>query len=133
MFVPALLLLAGAVGTGVWFGFADLATTAAHLFVDGGRYQAAVYGRATRVAAISSSSPAWYDWLYCGGAVLLAVGVAALGLWWRRDATGRRVLDWAAMAIRPLTRLHTGRIGDYTAALTFGVGLLGALLAITLR
>ena len=33
----------------------------------------------------------------------------------------------------PVRRLHTGRIGDYTAALTLGVGLLGGLLAVTLR
>ena len=63
---------------------------------------------------------------------MLAVAVAGVTLWGRRLGAGR-VLDTAHLAVRPLIRTHTGRIGDYTAALVFGVGLLGALMAITLR
>src|SRR5207248_1353584 len=44
MFIPAALLLAGAIGIGVWFGFADLVVTAAGRFVDGAGYRAAVFG-----------------------------------------------------------------------------------------
>jgi len=38
----------------------------------------------------------------------------------------------ATTAIQPLRRLHTGKVGDYTAALTVGVGVFGALIALSL-
>lgn len=132
MLVPTLLLLLATAGIGVWFGFGDLASSAAHLFVDGSGYRAAVYGGVTRAGAVPSSSPEWFDWLYCGGASVLAAGVAALGLWGRRLGAGQ-LLNAARAAATPLSRTHTGRIGDYAAALSFGVALLGALMALTLR
>ena len=134
MFVPALLLLVGTVGIGVWFGFADLAATGAHNFVDVSAYHAAVFGVPHHLAAAHSSSPAWYDYLYCGAATLLALAFAALGLWGRRIGHGgRRLLVAAGQAVQPIRRLHTGRVGDYTAALALGIGLLGALMTLTLQ
>jgi multicomponent Na+:H+ antiporter subunit D len=134
MFLPACALLVGAIGTGVWFGFADLVQTAAERFVDVGGYAAAIAGKTVPTAAGSSSSPEWFDYLYAGAAVVLAIGIAALDLWlgpatrtWRRFRAG------AAAAIRPVRVLHTGRIGDYTAALVLGVGILGGLMAMTLQ
>lgn len=34
--------------------------------------------------------------------------------------------------MRPVRHLHSGRVGDYTAALALGVGVLGALMTLTL-
>ncbi|HEY1524574.1 MAG TPA: proton-conducting transporter membrane subunit [Solirubrobacteraceae bacterium] len=132
MFVPTLLLVLAAAGIGVWFGFADLAGTAAHRFVDGVGYRAAVFGAPPPLATAHSSSPEWYDWLYSGGATVLALIVAAAGLWGRR-IKAHAALAGAATIMRPLKALHTGRIGDYTAALALGVVVLGALFTITLR
>jgi multicomponent Na+:H+ antiporter subunit D len=134
MTAVAVALLAGAIGTGVWFSFADLATTAAHNFLDEGAYRAAVlHGALTHAAHESSSSPRWFDFLYCGGATVLAVCVAALGLWGKRLTPGwQRLMRSLAAVTRPLRRMHSGRIGDYVAALALGIGVFGALMALTL-
>ncbi len=132
MLIPAVLLLAGAAGVGVWFGFGDLVATAAHRFVDGLGYRSAIFGGPPPLGTSNSSAPEWYDWLYCGGATLLALTAAAVGLWGRRLDL-HRVLNLAGAFMRPIKRVHTGRIGDYTAALVLGVGVLGALFTLTLR
>ena len=132
MAIASLLLLAGSVGFGVWFGFADLAQTAARRFISGAAYRAIVYGAPARHLHAGSASPQWYDWLYCGGSTLLALSLAALGLWGRRGRLGR-VMERADSLAAPLRHVHTGRIGDYTAALALGVGVLGGLLTLTLR
>ena len=125
------LLLLGCAGIGLWFGFGDLAATAAHRFTNGLGYRSAVFGGAPPLGIATSSSPEWYDWLYCGGATLLALAVAGLGLWGRR-LRAQGILVAATTVMRPVKAIHTGRIGDYTAALAFGLGLLGALFTITL-
>jgi multicomponent Na+:H+ antiporter subunit D len=132
--IPAVALLAGAIGIGVWFGFADLAQTAAERFTDVHSYLATVLtGSGHHIAAADSSSPEWFDWLYCGGATLAALAFAAAGLWGRRYLPrASRVVGRASQALAPIRRTHSGQIGDYTAALGLGVGVLGALLAITL-
>ena len=84
MLIPTIALLAGAIGVGAWYGMADLATTAAHGFVDVGAYRAAVFGGVRHLDAVSSSAPAWFDYLYCLGAVALALLIAAFDLWARR-------------------------------------------------
>jgi multicomponent Na+:H+ antiporter subunit D len=134
MFLPACALLVGAVGTGVWFGFADLVQTAATRFVDVSGFAAAISGHATPLASASSSAPEWFDYLYGGGAAVLAVAIAAFDLWAGRSVgIWTRVRAGLAAAIRPVRVLHSGRIGDYTAALVLGVGILGGLMAITLQ
>jgi len=133
LFLPAVVLLAGVVGIGVWSGFADLAATAAHRFVDVPGYAAAVYGKPPPLLTASSPPPEWFDYLYGAAATLLAVAIAALDLWGTRlTSRWSRVRAGATIALKPIRHLHTGRIGDYTAALTVGVGVLGALLAVTL-
>jgi multicomponent Na+:H+ antiporter subunit D len=132
MIVPSVLLLLGAAGIGVWFGFGDLAMTAAHRFVNGAGYRAAIFGAAAPRGIAHSSAPEWYDWLYCSAGTVLALGVAAIGLWGRRLNLGTP-LALLSRAVHPLRALHTGRIGDYTAALAVGTGVLGALLTISLR
>lgn len=105
--------------------------TAARRFVNGAGYRSAVFGGLPPLGSASSSAPEWYDWLYCAGAAVLALAVAALGLWGRR-LNAHRILDLGSALMRPLKTLHTGRIGDYAAALALGVGILGALFTITL-
>ncbi len=133
MLIASVLLLLGTISFGVWFGFADLVETAARRFIAGSAYRAIVFGQhaAGRINS-TSSSPEWYDWIYCGAATLLALALAALSLWGRRIGAGR-LLRAGTMIISPVQRLHTGRIGDYTAALTIGLGVLGGLLTLTLR
>jgi multicomponent Na+:H+ antiporter subunit D len=134
MMVPTVLLFVGAIGIGVWFGFADLAASASRTFVDVGAYGTAVFGKLGHLPGGSSSSPAWFDYLYCTGATLLAVALAAFGLWGREAGRrSQRILLAAKAAMTPLRRLHTGRVGDYTAALALGVGLFAALMTLTLR
>jgi multicomponent Na+:H+ antiporter subunit D len=133
MFLPAVALLVGAMGVGVWFGIADLATTAAHAFVDVPGYHAAVFGGTHHAPAVESASPEWFDYLYCGGATVLAMVFAATDLWGTRmGRIGPRVVEAGRTVIAPIQRLHSGRVGDYTAALVLGVGLLSALMALTL-
>lgn len=134
MLIPTIALLAGAIGVGAWYGMADLATTAAHSFVDVAAYRAAVFGGVHHLDAASSSAPAWFDYLYCLGAVALALLIAALDLFWRRaGAVPTRLVRAAGTLMGPVRRLHSGRVGDYTAALVLGVGVLSALMTLTLR
>jgi multicomponent Na+:H+ antiporter subunit D len=134
MIAVAVALLAGAVGTGVWFGFADLATSAAHNFLDEAAYRAAVlHGAAPRLGAESSSSPRWFDFAYCGGATALAIVIASCGLWGQRFVPGwQRLVEGLRAAMSPLRRMHSGRVGDYVAALSVGVGVFMGLMALTL-
>ncbi|HTU84247.1 MAG TPA: proton-conducting transporter membrane subunit [Solirubrobacteraceae bacterium] len=133
MFIPAVLLLAGAVATGVWSGLPGLAATAAHRFTDFTGYYAAVFGTARHLGSVGSSSPEWFDYLYGAAATGLAIVLAGLELWGERVVPGWRPARAAgAAAIRPVRSLHSGRVGDYTAALALGIGVFGALLAATL-
>ncbi|MGB0096683.1 MAG: hypothetical protein WBP81_29615 [Solirubrobacteraceae bacterium] len=112
MLIPTIVLLAGAIGVGAWYGMADLATTAAHGFVDVGAYRAAVFGGVRHLDAVSSSAPAWFDYLYCLGAVALALLIAAFDLWARRiGAVAQRVRRAASTCMRPIPRLDSGRVG----------------------
>jgi hypothetical protein len=116
----------------VWFGVADQAASAARRFISGDAYRAIVFGRSAQQIHAESSSPESYDWIYGAGSTLLALAGAAFGLW-GRSWGGGFVLRIGSALVRPVQRLHTGRIGDYTAALTLGLGVLGGLLTLTLR
>jgi multicomponent Na+:H+ antiporter subunit D len=98
----------------------------------GSSRQPATIGRPPAALLATSSSPAWFDWICCAGATLLALALTAVGLWGRRFGATRMLRAGAAL-MAPVQRLHTGRIGDYAAALTLGVGVLGGLLTLALR
>ena len=132
MYLATTALLVGAIGTGVWFGAADLVQTAAHRFVDVGGYVSIVYGRSAPLHTVTSSSPEWFDYLYGGGATALALLIAALDLWGGASGAWRTVRGASTLLIAPIRHLHTGEIGDYTAALALGVGVLAAVTALTL-
>jgi multicomponent Na+:H+ antiporter subunit D len=70
--------------------------------------------------------------LLATGSTLLAVGIAAAGVW---EARSRRVRPLAAVepAVVALKRLHSGVVGDYVAWLTVGVAVVGGVWALTLR
>ena len=128
MFVPALLLLGGAVAIGAWYGMADLFATGAHRFTESGAYaEQVLHGRAVPVPAASSSAPEWFDWLYAAAATAGAFLVAAVSLWGSR----LRAAGVVSAMVRPLQRLHSGRIGDYTAWLALGAGAVTALMTLT--
>ncbi len=135
MRIPAVALAACAAGVGVWFGFGHLATDAAERLADFGAYRAAIMGGGSAtIGTLAYSSPRWYDYLYCGGATLLALALASLALWGPRLLPFWKELhDGLGTLSTPLRRLHSGRIGDYTAALMLGVGVLGGLMTLTLR
>jgi len=133
MFGPALVLLAGAVACGVWSGLPGLAASAAHRFTDFPGYHAAVFGTARHLGSVKSSSPQWFDYLYGAAATALAIVLAGLELWGERGVPGwKRASAAVAAAMGPIRSLHSGRVGDYTAALALGIGVLGVLLAATL-
>jgi multicomponent Na+:H+ antiporter subunit D len=130
MLVPAVVLLAGAVAAGVWFGFADLVLAGAERFTDQTAYvERVLLGKDTLVLSPPSHAPLWFDWVIAGGGLAGSLLVAALGLW--RDRA-RPVVAAAGAVVRPLHALHTGRIGDYTAWLVLGAGGVTALLALSL-
>jgi multicomponent Na+:H+ antiporter subunit D len=135
LLLPALALLAGALATGAPFELANLAATAGARFTDTSAYIGQVLGgRPVHVPGVASSAPEWYDWLLCGAATVMALGIAAAGLWARRVTPRLAGLGQAlARALVPIRRLHSGRVGDYVAALTLGVGIFGGLMALTLR
>jgi multicomponent Na+:H+ antiporter subunit D len=137
MLVPAVVLLAAGMGIGVWFGFADLASRAAAHFADHAAYLREVLGSAgaVHIPRPSSSAPRWFDWLYGSGSALGALALAAFLLHRHRlRAAWLRALHRAAVAaMLPVERLHSGRIGDYTAWLVVGAGAFGGLFALTLR
>ncbi len=134
MLVPAIVLLIATVATGVWFGFADLAARGGRRFADFAQYHAAVFGAHVPPAGGGSDAPKWYDFLYCAGATLIALGLAALGLWGQRlSRHWNMVTETASAVLLPLRRLHSGRIGDYTAAVALGTGILAGLMILTLR
>jgi multicomponent Na+:H+ antiporter subunit D len=72
---------------------------------------------------------------YAAGALVLAVGLAACGLWYRR--LPRPTLAAAGRLLRPplsaLRAAHSGIVGDYLLWLAAGTALLGGIWALSLR
>jgi multicomponent Na+:H+ antiporter subunit D len=75
------------------------------------------------------------SWLYGIGASLLAVAVAAFGLW--RLRIPRAIRDAGGRVLGPpvavLKGAHSGVIGDYVTWITVGTAILGAAWAFSLR
>ncbi|HET9073544.1 MAG TPA: proton-conducting transporter membrane subunit [Solirubrobacteraceae bacterium] len=122
------------VAAGVYSPLDDLATRAAGRFVDVGAYDRSVLHHAVAFRSSAGQPPHWFDYLYGAGSVLLALAVAAVILWAPQRGGLLRALKTAALAVTaPLADLHTGRIGDYAAALVLGVGAIGALMIAVMR
>lgn len=133
MTAAALLLAAGAIAPGIYSPLHELATSAASRFVDVSAYDHSVLLAPVRATSTPPKPLEWFDYLYAAGSVVFAVAVAAIALWAQRVGGATEALKrWALRLTRPLADMHTGRIGDYTAALVLGVGILGALMMSTL-
>jgi hypothetical protein len=134
MMAAALLLAAGAIAVGIYSPLDSLASSAARRFVDIAAYDHSVLIAPVHVPSVHGKPPGWSDYLYSAGTILVAVAVAGIALWAPRIGRATAVLKQAALRLtRPVADLHTGRIGDYTAALVLGVGILGALMMSTLH
>ena len=134
MAASVVLLAAGVLAAGIYSPLGDLATRAATRFVNVAAYDHSVLHRAVAFPSATGPPPQWYDYLYGAGSVLLAIAVAAVALW--APQVGGVLAALKARALRlsePLAALHTGRIGDYAAALVLGVGVIGAMMMSMMR
>jgi multicomponent Na+:H+ antiporter subunit D len=136
LFVPAALLLAGALVLGLIPGVAQAALRAATVLVDRAAYVAAVLqgaaGTAPHVAA--PEPPRAPDFLYGTVSTLGALAVAGVALFHERlpRVAPRRVARGGGALIWRMRRLHSGHVGDYIAWVTAGVALFGGAFALTL-
>jgi multicomponent Na+:H+ antiporter subunit D len=134
MFVPAALLLAGALAAGAWAPLERGAGTGADLFVDRSAYADAVlHGTPPPPPAERPSPP--------GGLMLglvTALGAAATAgaaLGRRRVPERIRVTSWRTFGpvVNAFRAWHSGEVQDYVAWLTVGVAALGGAFALALR
>ncbi|WP_329063664.1 complex I subunit 5 family protein [Amycolatopsis sp. NBC_01480] len=124
MFAAVVLLLALSLASGTVPWLRETAAIAGAQAADHAGYLHAVL---PVLSAGPPPAPAEVAWtgsglLSAGGAVLLALVVAAAGLWSRRRAPVA-----VREAVHALHRAHSGHVGDYVAWLLVGVTALGAL------
>jgi len=109
-------LVLGGIAWGFVPGLRDSAGRAAAAFTDQRGYAAAMLGgHAPAVPHVELAPPAAAAYLYACGALVLALAVAAVGLW-----AGLRV----PAPIDALRRLHNGRPGDYVTWTVLGAAVL---------
>jgi multicomponent Na+:H+ antiporter subunit D len=137
LFVPTVLLAAGALAIGLVPGLVEAFEGAAERFMDGSSYAAAVLRgeNAPAIEAASAYSAPASAYLYSGVTAAGALAVAALGLFGHRiqGPAARGATRAGRGLIVPLRALHSGHIGDYVAWLVAGVALLGGSFAIALQ
>ncbi len=134
MLVPIIVLLAGALAIGVLPGAHAAGEQAAAYFRDAAGYREQALGSAGQLHP-GGRQPNW-SLLGLGLGLLsalLAVGVAALGLYPRRLKVGRAATSLIAAPLTALHRLHSGHVGDYVAWLFAGVATMAALIAVPLH
>jgi multicomponent Na+:H+ antiporter subunit D len=134
LLVPG-LLLAGAVAVGLIPGAVPAIEVAAAHFTDHAAYVDWVLRGHVHFAPAHTSPLQGYDFIYGAGAVLGALGLAALALFGRplRKRFPAPLLDHSAAALMRFRRLHSGHIGDYITWWTAGAALLGASSLLLLR
>src|SRR5215216_1850073 len=137
LFVPTVLLAAGALAIGLVPGLVEAFEGAAERFMDGSSYAATVLhgGNAPPIETGPAYSAPASAYLYSGITFLGALIVAAVTLFSHQAprAASRRVGEVAERAVAPLRAVHSGHIGDYVAWLVAGVALLGGSFAIALQ
>jgi multicomponent Na+:H+ antiporter subunit D len=91
-------------------------------------YAGVVLRGATQSAvSVPHTAASTASYLYGAGAVLGALGVAAVGVLRLSSLrTVRPAFAW-------LRALHSGHVGDYVAWLTTGIAVIGTAFALTLR
>jgi multicomponent Na+:H+ antiporter subunit D len=145
MLAPIAVLLAAGLALGAVPAMGGAAGRAAAAFTDPAAYAARVLGRAAVPGPTGGPGPLPATGFTLEGvllgclATLLAVGVAAAGLWPRalgpgrpRQAT-RAVVRTAGPLIGAVRQVHSGHVGDYVAWLVGGVAALGALFGLATR
>ena len=138
MLAPIRVLLAGALAIGVMPGVHSAAERAASWFTDPAGYQAAaLQGASTGVAPVHAG-----DWTASGvglgfASALLAVGVAAAGIWSRPLGRRLKATQTLARVAQPplalLRKAHSGHVGDYVAWLMIGLAVLGGFIGLPAR
>jgi multicomponent Na+:H+ antiporter subunit D len=137
MFVPAVLLVLGALAVGLVPGLVEAFEGAAEQFANGSSYAATVMhgGNAPPIEAGPAYSASASAYIYSAITFMGAVAVAAVMLFGYRTprAASRRLTEVARRAVAPLHAVHSGHIGDYVAWLVAGVALLGGSFAVALQ
>lgn len=133
--LAALSLLLIAFGLGLVPGLGRASLEAATRFTDRRSYAATVLHGA-RPAAVRSGSPnPGFEAVALG--VAAALGAAAVGASRPKRSSpedvDRPLLNARLRPLRALHGLHTGRVGDSAAWITFGTAAIGAALAVGLR
>jgi multicomponent Na+:H+ antiporter subunit D len=132
MLVPILVLLLGSLALGVVPGTHEAAEHAAGVFTDPVGYaREALTGR---LVAPRPSAPVG-NWTLSRvvlgfASALLAVAIAAAGLFGRRSAAATAAARVGRPVLAGLRRLHSGMVTDYVAWLLTGVVALGALVGL---
>jgi multicomponent Na+:H+ antiporter subunit D len=132
MMVPAMLMLAAGLVTGLIPGIHDWFARAAHVFVDRAGYAHAVFGRPVPPPGGVGTPLSVESWLLGGLAAAGGLLVAVAALWrpvWAPLApgAGRRAVE---LAVRTAHAIHSGHVGDYVTWLVLGVGALGGAVAL---
>ncbi len=133
--MPAVLLLLAA-GLNFVPGALDWASRAAGLLADHRAYAAWVlHGKTVPLPVEPHDHASLTEILASSGGALLAVGLAALGLFGRplREALPRRVRETGRATVKAVRGAHSGHIGDYIAWWTAGAASLGAVCLLALR
>ncbi len=137
MTVPAAILVAAGLAIGFIPQLGAHAEQAARRFEDRPAYARSVlHPEAAPATPSAGEAPRAHtgSYVFGVGSTLGAVALALVALFHRRlpdrlwSVTGRI----AGRPVDGLRALHSGQVGDYVAWLTAGVGLLGALFALTL-
>lgn len=134
MLVPIAVLLAGALAVGVVPGVHAAMEHAAAWYTDPAGYQAAALEAAPAPVAAAAAGGWTLQGIVLGlASSLLAVGVAAAGIWGaelRRRGAVRSVVSVARVPLGALQKVHSGHVGDYVAWLMLGLAVLGGFIGL---
>jgi multicomponent Na+:H+ antiporter subunit D len=135
MLLPIAVLLAGSLALGVVPALARGVSRAAVEFLDKAGYVSAALEGTTSPVPGALPEAGWTTAGVLLGllSVLLAVGVAAVGLWAARIPDLVKVVT---LPLRPvltgLRKVHSGHVGDYVAWLFVGIAAFTALVGVPL-
>lgn len=138
MWVPIGMLLGGALVMGLLPGVHEAALRAGAAFVDGGGYRRqALAGAHLQFPGAGRTAAGPADWDASGVlldllSAALAVGVAALAIWFRVVVRRPFVGEGARRLLSGFRYLHSGHIGDYVAWLMVGLVVLAVFVGLPL-